>query len=242
MTYNLIPADKAENALFCRMEGEQAERHGFIGYMRADFGRSGGEFWNTWFDTQRHLKTYDFKNEFQEVIDSLRNDGDEPPFGSRSSLQKFLFDQKGLPLHNNANGFKIQTPDYTYAVYCSPSCGDYDVRVFTYDNRYLLPELTGQHELPFDCVSTLPSTGEVIYIMNGDRGYQTWARSSPDPAVNRQMVDEQNQKMGVTRAQEAAMLGGSINGWDTPAAKPWNYDANGVSRIPPKNKSEPERG
>jgi hypothetical protein len=46
----------------------------------------------------------------------------------------------------------------------------------------------------------------------------------------------------VTRAQEEAMLCGSLFGWDTPAAKPWNYDMDGNPRqLSPRKKDEPER-
>jgi hypothetical protein len=72
--FKLLPAQD-KDSLFFRMEGERAERHGFIGYFRADFGKSGREFWTTWFDGQPDLKTFGFKNEFDSVIDALRNDG-----------------------------------------------------------------------------------------------------------------------------------------------------------------------
>jgi hypothetical protein len=143
MVYQLLPAEESESGLFYRLDGEAAERHGAIGYMRADFGRSGGEFFNSWFDNQRHLKTQDFKQEFEGVIDSLRNEGAEPPFASRGSLQKFCFAHNGLNLSDAVDGFKIQTLNFTYAIYCSPFRGDYDIRVYAYDNRYLLPELAG---------------------------------------------------------------------------------------------------
>ena len=39
--------------------------------------------------------------------------------------------------------------------------------------------------------------------------------------------DDCNVKNGVTKAQEAAMLAGSMFGWQTPAADPKNYDEQG---------------
>jgi hypothetical protein len=237
MKYNLIPCEAGESKLFYRLDGEAAERHGAIGYMRSDFGRGGGEFWNTWFDIQKKLKTPDFKNELSAVIDSLRNDGQEPPFASRGSLQKFCFVQKGLRLSDAADGFKIQTLGYTYAVYCSPFRGDYDIRVYAYDNRYLLPELAGQHELPDFCYSTMPSSGEIVIIKNGEKGYYRCEYTTSDAEYNREYARDSNIRLGVTKRQEAAMLAGSLFGWDTPAAKPWNYDRDGTARpLPPKEK------
>jgi hypothetical protein len=149
MAYQLLPAEQAENGLFYRLDGEATERHGAIGAMRADFGNSGKEFWNTWFDIQKHLKTQDFKSEFNELIDSLRNDGQEPPFASRANLEAFCLAKQGYPLAGRASGYKVQTLKYTYTFHLAPTLGDYDVRVYAFDNRYLLPELAGQHtELP----------------------------------------------------------------------------------------------
>ena len=37
---------------------------GLIGYLRADFGSNGNEFWTTWNDFRKDLKTDEFKAEF----------------------------------------------------------------------------------------------------------------------------------------------------------------------------------
>lgn len=42
--------------------------------------------------------------------------------------------------------------------------------------------------------------------------------------------------MGVTKAQSAAMMAGSMFSWDAPAADPKNYDENGQP-IPPKSRN-----
>jgi hypothetical protein len=44
MAYEMIPAMEPERDLFFRLDGETAERHGAIGYMRTDFGKSGQDF------------------------------------------------------------------------------------------------------------------------------------------------------------------------------------------------------
>ena len=46
---------------------------GLIGYLRADFGSNGNEFWTTWNDFRKDLKTDEFKAEFDEVINGLRD-------------------------------------------------------------------------------------------------------------------------------------------------------------------------
>jgi hypothetical protein len=89
MAYKLLPSQD-DDRLFSRMDGEDAWRHGAIGYMRADFGKSGGEFWTTWFDTQVRLKTHGFEHEFKELLDSLRDDTQKPPFTNRGSPDGIL--------------------------------------------------------------------------------------------------------------------------------------------------------
>jgi hypothetical protein len=61
MAYELLLAEKDELHLCFRLNDEAAERCGAIGYLRADFGRSGTEFYTTWFDSQPHLKSSVFK-------------------------------------------------------------------------------------------------------------------------------------------------------------------------------------
>lgn len=88
--------------------------------------------------------------------------------------------------------------------------------------------------LPRECLSTLPSTGEVIKIDRYQKGYMPRSVQKT-PEENRAWVDRYNKNNGISKAQEAAMLAGSMFGWDTPAAKPKNYDENGKA-IKPKEK------
>jgi hypothetical protein len=114
------------------------------------------------------------------------------------------------------------------------------VYCFAFDNRWLLPELAGQHFMPDVCFSILPSSGGVIIIERDKTGY-TPVASCVEPHERREGVDNLNLGLGVTRGQEEAMLAGSLFGWDTPAAKPWKYDKDGNPRPVSLKKDTPER-
>ncbi|MDR0324780.1 MAG: hypothetical protein LBI19_01625 [Oscillospiraceae bacterium] len=238
--YTISPAEQAESGLFFRLDGEAAERHGAIGYLRGHYGRGGQEFHSSWFDNQRHLKSPAFKAGFDEVINSLR-DGilkDRREMEAYCSQNDSVFVMDGGA--QRGAGFKVQTQDYTYYARCTPSSADYDFYVFAYDNRYLLPELAGQHKLPDKCFSLKPSTGEVIMIDFGAMGYTPFA-SDVAAHERREEIDNLNAGLGVTRAQEEAMLAGSLFGFNTPGAKPWNYDQDGNPRLSAPKKDRPER-
>lgn len=94
--------------------------------------------------------------------------------------------------------------------------------------------------LPVQCFSVLPSSGELILLTRGEKGYSPcYDFSTPDAQQNREFADDRNVKNGVTKAQEAAMLAGSMLGWQTPAADPRNYDEQGQP-IKPRQKDRGE--
>ncbi len=76
--------------------------------------------------------------------------------------------------------------------------------------------------LPDLCFSVLPENNALIYIINGV-GYQISEDSSEKPGLNRHMADYCNRKRGISKAQEAAMLGGCLHGWESTAADPKRY-------------------
>ena len=236
----ILEPTQDDNKLFYRLDGEAAESHGAIGNLRADYGKDGCSFYFKWFDSQPHLKTSSFRREIDSVINDLRFDGQETPLANRAKLAEFCRANyaNGITTHS---GYLIRTDGFSYYFRCLPRPGDYDIYMFAYDNRHLLPELTGQHELPDVCYSIEPSTGSVILIKRNEQGYYPYEYSTDDPKYNRAFATDRNIKLGVTRAQEEAMLAGSMLGWDIPAAMPWLYNNDGSIRLIEPKKDEPTR-
>lgn len=243
--YKLSPAEPAEIKLFFRLDGEEAERHGAVCGMQIDFERGEDGALSQRFNCQRHLKTPAFKADLKNITDYLR--GEAQSFGSMQNFRAFCREHEGQTLsdgdigHINvpfAFGVGVRTQDYSYYFRCHPAINR--VNIFAYDNRYLLPELAGLHELPKKCFSMLPSTGERVLIWRGQSGYERFDTGKTDRAALRVEVDRDNARWGVTRAQEEAMLAGSRFGWGVPAAKPWRYEQDGTPRTQPK-RDVPER-
>ena len=82
-----------------------------------------------------------------------------------------------------------------------------------------------RNELPETCFSILPSSGQLIIIRCGERGYYPSEWDTGSREENREIASSHNARRGITDIQEAAMLAGSMFGWNTPGANPqWYLD------------------
>ena len=71
--FHIRPARPDETGLFYTPHPEEDRRRGTIGHVRMDFGRSGNEFWHTWWPRgPEELNSPVFKAELQEVVDTMR--------------------------------------------------------------------------------------------------------------------------------------------------------------------------
>ncbi len=90
--------------------------------------------------------------------------------------------------------------------------------------------------LPAHCYSMLTSENRLIKIVKGESGYHDLGELGENGRVT---VDAKNQAIGVNKAQEAAMVIGSMFGWDKPGADPKNYDEQGVPiATQPRNRGD----
>lgn len=80
--------------------------------------------------------------------------------------------------------------------------------------------------LPDKCFSPLEASGELIVITKGEKGYAPTG-TFPQNTSPKEGAAALNESNGITKAQEAAMVAGSMFGWAVPAADPRNYDAKG---------------
>lgn len=95
------------------------------------------------------------------------------------------------------------------------------------------------HALPEHCYAVLPSSGQLIEVRRGEMGYYPCAYSTGDRAYNQVLANHLNAHEGVTKAQAAAMLAGSMFGWKVPAADPSCYDLDGEPIRPGVRKPLP---
>lgn len=93
--------------------------------------------------------------------------------------------------------------------------------------------------LPKECYVLAPGTEDVVRIRRGTSGYYETG------FFGRNVCDRLNKELGVNKAQESAMLAGSMCGWDVPGADPAMYDnETGISKSVQKRhrKSAKKKG
>ena len=82
-----------------------------------------------------------------------------------------------------------------------------------------------RNELPDFCFSTIPSTGQLIILKKGERGYYASEWDTGNREENQNIAQEHNRRRGISNIQEAAMSAGSMFGRNLPGADPqWYLD------------------
>ena len=123
--FHIRPARPDETGLFYTPHPEEDRRRGTIGHVRMDFGRSGNEFWHTWWPRgPEELNSPVFKAELQEVVDTMR----ENVLKSRFSMERFCYEHGGKIAGGYVQnyGYIVETEHYRYCLRCNPSPGDYN--------------------------------------------------------------------------------------------------------------------
>lgn len=161
-------------------------------------------------------------------------------------------DYKELFRIPDGDKIRILRSDGTYADYTCRYIDECHLEVGgTWNNLYHICQLAEimkrngntviplRSSLPEQSYVYLPTSQEIGIVKKGESGYY---RSDLSPVYGQDgkaLVDELNQRGGVTKAQAAAMLAGSMFGWQVPGADPKNYDDNGQP-VRPKHKDRGE--
>ena len=135
------PATEQERMYTYSQSQELLMKTGAIGYLRGDFDTSGNLFYSTWFDTVRSRKTPDFKEEFDQVINAMREDPEyHGILAGRSQMSDYCRTQPDSAMKGNYTteyAFRINTAKYAYVMRLNPTKGDYNFYVCCYQKHWL---------------------------------------------------------------------------------------------------------
>lgn len=117
------------------------EQLGLIGHLRGDFGPSGMEFWTTFFDAVPALKTQEFKDDFDMMVNHLRskkcgllrNRADMISYAEKNDTCRFD------TFLGTSYIFRIDTKSYRYYLRCLPQKGNYNFYLWCYVKDIIEP-------------------------------------------------------------------------------------------------------
>jgi hypothetical protein len=147
--YNIKPTVNDEADLLFSHSDRDAEL-GCIGHLRADFGRTGDEFWTSWWEHCGELKTQAFKDELDEVVNHLRESGNM--LDGYNGLMKFCGMNPDSRLESkyrdDSYGFRIDTDNHSYLLRGCLTRGDYNLYCYCYDRGRLEQYLVAARQTP----------------------------------------------------------------------------------------------
>lgn len=134
MEYRAIT--KAEQKYTFKQSNRLSSQTALIGYLRGDFGSCGKEFWTTWNGIREDLKTDEFKAEFDDVINGLR-DGDV--LADWKAMSSYCFSNPDSSFGDNRNhyGIRLDTDKYSYLMRLNPYIGEYNLYCYCYRKDWL---------------------------------------------------------------------------------------------------------
>lgn len=132
---HIRPASIEEAGLFySQMDEAEDAVLGTVGHIRMDFGASGKEFYHTWWPHNGdQFNTGEFKDELQKFMDMLRADG---PLTNLASMRNYCYQHGGkITEDGRCFGYIAETEHYRYCLRCTPSPGEYQGYLYSYDLR-----------------------------------------------------------------------------------------------------------
>ena len=135
------PATKEECLYSFRQHPQIASQTGCIGYLRGDFGKTGQEFFTSWFPISNTLKTEFFCKELDKTVNYLRSIKCGL-LADRAHMRGFC---AAFPEDEFERGprccFRIDTEAHTFILSCTPNCGDYNFYIYCYVRKWFTNHL-----------------------------------------------------------------------------------------------------
>ena len=137
MDIEVRPATKTEQ-MYCYTQSDQIMgQTGCIGHLRADMGDSGDQFFHDWTSHCERLLTPEFDDEFNQLINQLRED--DGFLKSRAAVSAYCYRQidSAIDLAGQDFAFRADTKDYSYLLRLNPQKGMYTVYCYCYKREFL---------------------------------------------------------------------------------------------------------
>lgn len=158
---------------YCYSQSQQISMQtGLIGYLRADMDTSGNGFFSTWNTFRAELKSDAFKQEFDDVINELREE--DNILHNRTTLSRLCNKAQESAFHNGRNeyGFRVDTEHYSYMMRLNPNKGEYNLYCYCYVRQWLERHMK-QAERGIRFIT--PNYEELFRIPDGDKIRITYA-------------------------------------------------------------------
>lgn len=203
---NAIPAHEINLVYNSHMELNQ--KIGCIGYMRMDFGSGGNDFWHTWFECSE-LNTQAFKDDFQNVIDTLR----VSLLKNLSSLSSYCHKNPGMKLNDwkgEYYGFFIKTENYAYYFRCSLIKGDYNLYCYAYERGKLEKAFPPHDNIVGELKNKLENAARYIIETSAQEttsgNYITYTGDIPEEIISPKLFSKHIQDIaGIVQEYEAVL-------------------------------------
>ena len=137
MEYEKRAMIETEDKYTFRQSEQLSMQCGLIGYLRADMDTDGNGFFSTWNDWRKELKNQEFKDEFDAVINSLREEGDI--LHNRKALAEYCYSNPQAKMKTDMEyyGVRVDTEKYSYLLRLCPERGEYNLYCYCYVKDWL---------------------------------------------------------------------------------------------------------
>ena len=148
MNMTIRPATQEEQKYAARQSAQLSGQTGCIGILFADLDKDGPGFYSDWIDQRGYLKTEQFTEEFEKVINTLRLDKTTGwPLKNRDTLAFYCarFPLAEIKGDEKRSCFCVETENYIYLLRVDPRVGQDNLSCYCYRRDWLTQHIECAH-------------------------------------------------------------------------------------------------